>query len=105
MLYLLEPMSPVLAIRVASMLAYGGFPPLINMSITNVVFLIHDGMLAGKSTTSGNEDPEMMGVFVSQAARDLKLGTFDCPVICVQNPDLSRLSSCLLLRSRFATMP
>ena len=87
-LYLLEPMSPLLAIRVASTLAYSAVPPLINLSTIHDIYLIHDGVLAGKSI-SGHYDPEMLGTYVSQAARDLKLGIFNCRVICAENDLLS----------------
>ena len=50
----------------------------------------HDGILAGKSMSGGNLDPDMVGPYVSQAARDLKLGVFDCLVIC-SDPDLQSL--------------
>ena len=89
-LCLLESMSPLLAIRVASTLAYGAVPPLFNPSVTNEIYLIHDGVLSGKSMSGGNTDPDMLGPYVSQAARDLKLGIFDCRVIC-GDPDLPAL--------------
>ena len=89
-LCLLESLSPLLAIRVASTLAYGAVPPLFNPSVTNEIYLIHDGVLSGKSMSGGNTDPEMLGPYVSQAARDLRLGIFDCRVIC-GDPDLPTL--------------
>ena len=89
-LCLLEPLSPQLATRVASTLAYGAVPPLFNPSVTHDIYLIHDGVLSGKSTSGASVDPEMLGPYVSQAARDLKLGTFDCRVIC-GDPDLPSL--------------
>ena len=88
-LCLLEALSPLLALRVASV-AYGAVPPLFNPSVIHEIYLIHDGVLAGKSMTGGNTDPEMLGPYVSQAARDLKLGVFDCRVIC-SDPDLQSL--------------
>ena len=86
----MEALSPLLALRVASTLAYGAVPPLYNPSTIHEIYIIHDGVLAGKSMTGGNIDPEMVGPYVSQAARDLKLGTFDCRVIC-SDPDLQSL--------------
>ena len=83
-LYLLEAMSPMLALRVASTLAYGAVPPSINMSATREIYLIHDGVLSGR-TTSGKVDPEMIGPYVAQAARDMKLGVFDCRVIATED--------------------
>ena len=82
-LYLLEALSPMLAIRVASTLAYGAVPPSINMSATHEIYLIHDGILSGKSG-AGKVDPEMVAPYVAQAARDMKLGVFDCRVIATE---------------------
>ena len=83
-LYLLEALSPMLAIRVASTLAYGAVPPSINMSATHEIYLIHDGILSGRSG-AGKVDPEMVAPYVAQAARDMKLGVFDCRVIATED--------------------
>ena len=47
-------------------------------------YLIHDGILSGKSG-AGKVDPEMVAPYVAQAARDMKLGVFDCRVIATED--------------------
>ena len=59
-------------------------PPSINMSATHEIYLIHDGILSGRSG-AGKVDPEMVAPYVAQAARDMKLGVFDCRVIATED--------------------
>ena len=54
------------------------------MSATHEIYLIHDGILSGKSG-AGKVDPEMVAPYVAQAARDMKLGVFDCRVIATED--------------------
>ena len=46
--------------------------------------MIHDGILSGRSG-AGKVDPEMVAPYVAQAARDMKLGVFDCRVIATED--------------------